>query len=152
MATYDWARRQEQLRNGRILIKKTIEVLEKIAADKDIQDEVKRELMEERLAEVAKMRQEKEAEPVRITDKSGNPITLTPYQKQELYRQACQLRQEILDGMLTQNQCWTRNEYNTDLMVKREFPLTDKIKKYKKLMQAIGADPQDRLMETFRRK
>ena len=90
--------------------------------------------------------------PVQIVDRNGNPQTLSSYQKNKIYQRARELQNEIYEGMCTKDECWNPTDYNCEKMIRKEFPLKDKIAEYKRCMKAIGADPKDLDTEKLRRK
>ena len=126
--------------NGRVYTKG--EMLEKI-------EKAGRGRVEEKYIGVDKHTPKKKTQ---IVDKHGRPQKLTSYQKNKIYERARELKAELKEKMLTHNECWNDSDHNVKNMVRREFPLKDKIAEYKRCMKAIGADPNDIDTEKIRRK
>ena len=78
-----------------------------------------------------------------IVDPQGRPLNLSSYQKNELYRKAQNLKQQIRDAICSRDETRIPNERNVDKMINSEFKNSSKVEEFKKSMQAIGADPSD---------
>ena len=90
---------------------------------------------------------------IRIVDVNGNPIGLTPFQKNELYAKAKALKEQILDHLLTRTQLWDAKQENVQKYLQTEGSETmiKKQEEYMKLMQVIGADKGDMNLEKLRK-
>jgi len=86
-----------------------------------------------------------------IVDTKGNPIKLSPRQKNEIYRKAKEMREKIKDSLLTKSECWNPSDKNVQKMLKREFPMGQMVDSFRNHMRAIGADPRDISTERMRR-
>ena len=86
-----------------------------------------------------------------ITDQNGRPITLSTYQKNEIYNKAKALKEQIRESLCSREETRNPTDRNIDKMQNSEFKIKDKIDRYKKSMQAIGADPKDYDVERLRR-
>lgn len=88
-----------------------------------------------------------------VVNKQGEPIKLSAYQKNSLYRQAKNLAPHIKDTHCTKNQCWTVNDHNVRRMG-YEMSKSEKHKRwyFMKAMTALGADPKDCSVEKLRRR
>lgn len=90
-------------------------------------------------------------EQVKFIDKCGREIRPNSFIKNKMWHEAKQLREEIRDGMCTKTECWRPDERNVNKMIRREFPLKDKVERYKKFMRALGPDEKDLNTERLRR-
>ena len=87
-----------------------------------------------------------------VVNKQGDRFNLSTYQRNELYRQARDLKSQIEEGLCSKQETRIANDKNVEKMLKSEFPLEHRIGKYKKIMRAIGADPKDYNTEKLRRR
>jgi len=84
-------------------------------------------------------------------DGGGCQVGLSSRTKNTLYREAKGLREKIKDNLCSKDECKDPNDKNVKKMINGEFKIQDDIQKYKKCMQAIGADPNDCNPERWRR-
>lgn len=91
-------------------------------------------------------------EQPQVVDKRGNPITLTSYQKNEIYARAKRLKEDLRDKMCTRSECEHATPGNVNKMLNSEFKAAKEMEYYKKSMQAIGADVKDFDPEKIRRR
>lgn len=91
-------------------------------------------------------------EQPKVVDKRGNPVALTSYQKNEIYRRAKGMKENLQDALCTRSECSRATPENVRKMLNSEFKANQKIEYYKKSMQAIGADPKDACVEKLRRR
>ena len=87
-----------------------------------------------------------------VVDEKGNPIELTAHQKSSMYREAMRLKERIRKAMLSYDQHWKPTERDIRLLQKREHSINHLKKRYKDLMEAIGASDSDLDVEKFRRR
>lgn len=87
-----------------------------------------------------------------VVDKQGRPITLTSYQKNEIYRRAKSMKESLSDKMCTRQECSKATPERVNKMLNSEFKASQQMDVYKKSMQAIGADPRDCDVERLRRR
>lgn len=88
----------------------------------------------------------------KIVDRNGRPITLTSAQKNEIYRNAKRIKEQLSDKMCTRNECARATPENVNKMLNSEFKSSKQMDVYVKSMQAIGADPKDADVERIRRR
>ena len=86
-----------------------------------------------------------------VVDTKGNRQVLSSYQKNELYRKARELKEQIAKGMCSKNETRHPTEKNVKKMLNSEFKLSSKMTEFRKSMEAIGADPKDYSTERLRR-
>lgn len=93
-------------------------------------------------------------QPPRVVNPQGKQITLTPHQKNEMYRKAKELRDNIKHSLLTKDEHWHPTPANVKKFMEREGSkqMSEKITLFRKHMQAIGADPNDFNIEKMRGK
>lgn len=108
--------------------------------------------MSQRQYEDYEIEQQAKKVPPKIVNRRGEAITLNSRQKNELYRQARDMKEKIKDSLCTKNECWNPSEKNVDKMLRSEFKQAPLVEKYRKTMQAIGADPRDISTERLRRR
>ena len=87
----------------------------------------------------------------KIVDKQNNPVSLSSHQKNELYRKARILKEQIREGMCTKTETRIPNHRNVSKMLNSEFKLSSKMTEFRKSMEAIGADPKEFSTERLRR-
>lgn len=87
-----------------------------------------------------------------VVDKQGRPITLTSYQKNEIYRKAKSMKESLSDKMCTRQECSKATPERVNKMLNSEFKASQQMDVYRKSMQAIGADPRDCDVERLRRR
>ena len=87
-----------------------------------------------------------------VTDRHGNPIRLTSYQKNEIYRRAKDLKVQLADKLCTRQECSKATPERVNKMLNSEFKVAPQMEYFKKSMQAIGADPKDIDVERIRRR
>jgi hypothetical protein len=88
----------------------------------------------------------------KIVDKFNNPTKLSSQQKNELYRKARDLKEQIAKGMCSIRETKQPTEKNINKMLNSEFKLGNKMIEFRKSMEAIGADPKDYETERLRRR
>ena len=88
----------------------------------------------------------------RITDVGGHDITLSAYQKNEIYRKAKELREQIKDSRLTKDEHWNATPQNIKKFQEREGApqMAKAVQKFRDSMKAIGADPNDIRLPEYR--
>ena len=88
----------------------------------------------------------------KITDVGGHDIVLSAHQKNELYRQAKELREQIKESRLTKDEHWNATPQNVKKFMAREGApkMSKKVELYRKQMQAIGAEPSDLKVPDYR--
>ena len=86
-----------------------------------------------------------------VVDAKGNRQILSSYQKNELYRKARELKEQIAKGMCSIRETKQPTEKNIKKMLNSEFKLGNKMNEFRKSMEAIGADPKDYSTEKLRR-
>lgn len=86
-----------------------------------------------------------------VVDAKGNRQILSSYQKNELYRKARDLKEEITKGMCSIRETKQPTEKNVNKMLNSEFKLGSKMNEFRKSMEAIGADPKEYSTEKLRR-
>ena len=87
-----------------------------------------------------------------VVDAKGNRQVLSSYQKNELYRKARDLKEQIAKGMCSVRETKQPTEKNINKMLNSEFKLANKMTEFRKSMEAIGADPKDYATERLRRR
>ena len=87
-----------------------------------------------------------------VVDSHKNPIKLSSYQKNEFYRRAKNLKEELRDILCTRKECWDPTDRNVNKMLNSEFKSKKKVEEFKNRMKAIGADPKDCNPERLRRR
>lgn len=87
----------------------------------------------------------------RIIDPKGNPIKLTPSQKNAIYKKAKALRETVKSSLCSKTECWKPTEHNVKKMLNQEFKTKKHREAYIKHMKAIDADPGDYNVEGMRR-
>jgi hypothetical protein len=87
-----------------------------------------------------------------VVDAKGNRQVLSSYQKNELYRKARDLKEQIAKGMCSIRETKQPTEKNVNKMLNSEFKLASKMTELRKSMEAIGADPKDYNTEKLRRR
>jgi hypothetical protein len=92
----------------------------------------------------------KEEGVVAITEDGHKQDKLTPYQKNKLYKEAKQIREQLPDQLCTKSECWNPIDKNVQKMIHGEMK-NPKLKQYQVAMRAIGADPKDCETEQLRR-
>ena len=90
--------------------------------------------------------------PPQVVDRHGEPIRLTTYQKNALYRQAKAIKAEMQEKMCTRRETHKTDERTVNKMYHSEFARHDKMKYYHQAMTAIGADTRERDLNNYRRK
>lgn len=88
---------------------------------------------------------------ISIVNTKGDKISLTSYQKNEIYRNAKRIKEGLSDILCTKEECRNPTEQNVKKMLGSEFKAREKIEIFKKSMKAIGADPKDCSAERLRR-
>lgn len=88
----------------------------------------------------------------KITDAGGHEVKLTTYQKNELYRQAKELRGQIRESRLTKDEHWNATPQNIKKFMEREGApqITKKVEQFRNHMRAIGADIEDIKLPEYR--
>ena len=88
----------------------------------------------------------------KIVNTGGHEIELTAYQKNELYRQARELKEQIKESRLTKDEHWNASDTNIKKFLEREGApqMGKKVELFRKQMQAIGADPNDLKVPEYR--
>ena len=86
-----------------------------------------------------------------VVNPNGDRINLSTYQRNELYRKARDLKNQIEDSLCTKTETRIPNDRNVQKMLHSEFKVSPKIEEFKKTMRAIGADPKDYNVERLRR-
>lgn len=88
----------------------------------------------------------------KIVDCGGHDIKLSSYQKNELYRQAKELREQIKESRLTKDEHWNATPQNVKKFMEREGApqMTKKVQEFRNQMKAIGADPDDLKVPDYR--
>lgn len=74
------------------------------------------------------------------------------HQRNEMYRQARGLREEIRHGLITKSQHWNPSDSNVKEFMAREGSkgMAEKISLFKSIMKNVGADPKDWDIEKLR--
>jgi hypothetical protein len=87
-----------------------------------------------------------------VVNKYGEPTKLSSYQKNALYRQAREIRERLHDNMCTRRETHQVDNKTVNKMIHSEFASHDKMREFKRTMQALGADPKDCDTERLRRR
>ncbi len=88
---------------------------------------------------------------ITVLDDNGKKIEkITVQQKNEIYRQAKQIKEDLKDKLCTKNECNNPTDRNIRKMIYNELQ-NPQTRSYKLAMQAIGADPRDCNPENLRR-
>lgn len=90
---------------------------------------------------------------MKLTDVGGHDVKLSTYQKNEIYRKAKELREQIKESRLTKDEHWQATPQNVKKFMEREGApqMTKKIQEFRQQMAAIGADPSDIKLPEYRR-
>lgn len=88
---------------------------------------------------------------IKIVNERKEPIKLTSYQKNEIYRNAKKLSEQLKDKMCSKRECEHPTQQNVRKMLLSEFKAKNDIEKFKNSMRAIGADLKDCSSERLRR-
>lgn len=92
----------------------------------------------------------KEEGVIVITEDGHKQDKLTAYQKNKLYKEAKNIREQLPDTLCTKSECWHPIDKNVKKMIHNEMK-NPKIQQYQVAMRAIGADPKDCGTERLRR-
>ena len=90
--------------------------------------------------------------PPTVVNKYGEPIKLSSYQKNEMYRKAKEIKESMRDKMCTRNETHRVDERTVNKMLHSEFANHDKMKEHHQLMRAIGGSPREADLNNHRRK
>jgi len=88
----------------------------------------------------------------KAVDECGNPIKISIYMQNKMYRESKELKEKIRGRQLTRSQCWKPNKENVDLMQRKEFTADNMKRRFDSLMGNLGAGPDDRDVERLRRR
>ena len=88
----------------------------------------------------------------KIVNPGGQEIALSAYQKNELYRKAKELREQIKESRLTKDEHWNPTDHNIKKFQEREGApqMAKTVQKFRDSMKAIGADPDDLKVPDYR--
>lgn len=89
---------------------------------------------------------------LKIVNERKEPITLTSCQKNEIYRNAKRLKEQLRDRMCSKRECEHPTEQNVRKMLLSEFKSQKDIETFKNSMKVIGADLRDCSPEKIRRR
>ena len=90
--------------------------------------------------------------PPQVVNKHGEPIKLTGYQKDVLYKKAREIREDMKDKMCTRHETHRTDERTVAKMVGSEFANHDKMREYNQSMKALGAEGKETDLNNYRRK
>lgn len=87
-----------------------------------------------------------------VVNRHGEPVKLSTYQKNALYRQAKAIREDMQDRMCTRYETHRTDERTVRKMSESEFARHDKMKYYNQAMKALGADTRETDLNNYRRR
>jgi len=90
--------------------------------------------------------------PVRVVNRHGEPIKLTAWQKNSLYRQAKAIKERLPDRLVSRSETHHTEGHAIKKMLGSEFKEHGRIIHMVKCMKAIGADAKDYDTEQLRRR
>lgn len=90
--------------------------------------------------------------PECVVNKQGEHYNLSSYQKNEIYRMARDLRDNIKDSLCSKSECRNPTDHNIKKMLLSEFKAKKQIREFKNRMKTIGADPGDYSVDRLRRR
>ena len=88
----------------------------------------------------------------KLTDENGKEIKLSSYQKNEIYRKAKEMKEELKSARLTKSEHWKATPENVQKFIKQEGNpvFIKRMEQFRNNMRVIGADPSDLRIPEFR--
>lgn len=87
-----------------------------------------------------------------VVNKYGDPIKLSTYQKNMLYKKAREIKESMKDKMCTRFETHRTDERTVNKMLHSEFANHDKMKEHNQIMRALGADVREADLNNHRRR
>jgi hypothetical protein len=90
--------------------------------------------------------------PPQVVNKHGDPIKLSSYQKNMIYKRAKELKEGMRGKMCTKFETHRTDERTVNKMLHSEFANHDKMREYNQSMKALGAQGKETDLNNYRRR